>query len=396
MKKNLKAILVASIILIIIGVCVFLLKNYIGIDSQSVMFIIFSVLCGLYLIGLIVFFILNKRKAVVKVVEFNAPFNMTPADAGYVIDKTVDDKDISALLIFWAERKYLEVYEKDKKVIILKKLKDADDQMKSYEKLMFNTIFSGKSEVVLKDLPNIIKPIANNIKNLIKTENHNKYFSSKVESASMWFTLGITLTLVFLSYFFGNGGIPSIVLGVLIFLISTFFSSVANRMYLQKKLKIFILYIVGIVLFLILASLNLIFSINDLYVTILIAIVSLLCLITYILCPLMEYHNKEGKKVIGQLLGLKEYLEIAEKERLEALIQEESKHFYDVIPFAYVLNVSNKWIEKYNFAKTISKKERRELALAIGMLATIFIFGDGVSIFGGLFGSSSKKKKKKS
>ena len=396
MKKNLRAILVASIILIIIGVCVFLLKNYIGIDSQSVMFIIFSVLCGLYLIGLIVFFILNKRKAVVKVVEFNAPFNMTPADAGYVIDKTVDDKDISALLIFWAERKYLEVYEKDKKVIILKKLKDADDQMKSYEKLMFNTIFSGKSEVVLKDLPNIIKPIANNIKNLIKTENHNKYFSSKVESASMWFTLGITLTLVFLSYFFGNGGIPSIVLGVLIFLISTFFSSVANRMYLQKKLKIFILYIVGIVLFLILASLNLIFSINDLYVTILIAIVSLLCLITYLLCPLMEYHNKEGKKVIGQLLGLKEYLEIAEKERLEALIQEESKHFYDVIPFAYVLNVSNKWIEKYNFAKMISKKERRELALAIGMLATILIFGEGASIFGGLFGSSSKKKKKKS
>lgn len=118
MKKNLRAILVASIILIIIGVCVFLLKNYIGIDSQSVMSIIFSVLCGLYLIGLIVFFILNKRKAVVKVVEFNAPFNMTPADAGYVIDKTVDDKDISALLIFWAERKYLEVYEKDKKVII--------------------------------------------------------------------------------------------------------------------------------------------------------------------------------------------------------------------------------------------------------------------------------------
>lgn len=95
-------------------------------------------------------------------------------------------------------------------------------------------------------------------------------------------------------------------------------------------------------------------------------------------------------------MGLKEYLELAEKERLEALIQEETEHFYNVIPFAYVLNVSNKWIEKYNFAKTISKKERRELALAIGMLATIFIFGEGASLFGGLFGSSSKKKMKKS
>ena len=304
MKKNLKAILVASIILIIIGICVFSLENYIGIDSQSVMFIIFSVLCGLYLIGLMVFFILNKRKAVIKIVEFNAPFDMTPADAGYVIDKTVDDKDISALLIYWADREYLEVSEVDKKTIILKKLKDADDKMKNYEKLMFNTIFSKASEVNLKDLPNLIKPIATNIKNEIKNENHKKYFSAKVESVSMWFTLGITLTLVFLSYFFGNGGTPSIVLGIMIFLLSTFFSSVANKVYLQRKLKMIVLYIVGIILFLILSALNIVFSINNFYVTILIAIVSLLCLVTYILCPLLEYHNKDGKRVIGQLLGL--------------------------------------------------------------------------------------------
>lgn len=195
--------------------------------------------------------------------------------------------------------------------------------------------------------------------------------------------------------FFGNGGTPSIILGIMIFLLSTFFSSVANKVYLQKKLKMIVLYIIGVVLFLILAALNIVFSINNLYVTIFIAIVTLLCLLTYILCPFMEYHNKEGKIVIGQLLGLKEYLELAEKERIDVLINENPKHFYDVIPFAYVLNVSNKWIEKYNFAKTISKKERRELALAIGMLATILIFGEGASIFGGLFSSSSKKKKKK-
>ena len=394
MKKNLITILAAFVILVIIALCVFLLENYTGISSQSVIFIIGAVLCSAYLIGLIVFFILNKRKAVVKIVEFNAPDNMTPADAGYVIDKKVDDRDISALLIYWADREYLEVREIDKKTIILKKNKDADDKMKDYEKMMFNTIFSTANEVNLKDLPNLIKPIATNIKTQIKNENHKKYFSPKVESVSMWFTLGITLTLIFLSYFFGNGGTPSIVLGILIFLISTFFSSVANKVYLQKKLKMVVLYIIGIVLFLIFAALNIVFSINNLYVTILIAIVTLLCLLTYILCPFMEYHNKEGKIVIGQLLGLKEYLELAERERIEVLINENPKHFYDVIPFAYVLNVSNKWIEKYNFAKTISKKERRESALAIGVLVGIFLLGEGVAIFGDLFGSSKKKKRK--
>ena len=395
MKKTIITILVAFVILAIIALCIFPLENYIGISSQTVIFIICAVLCSAYLIGLVVFFILNKRKAVVKIVEFNAPDNMTPADAGYVIDKNVDDRDVSALLIYWADREYLEVSEVDKKTIILKKLKDADDKMKNYEKLMFNAIFSKTSEVNLKDLPNLIKPIATNIKNEIKNENHKKYFSAKVESVSMWFTLGITLTLVFLSYFFGNGGTPSIVLGIMIFLLSAFFSSVANKVYLQRKMKMIVLYIVGIILFLILSALNIVFSINNLYVTILIAIVSLLCLVTYILCPLLEYHNKEGKRVIGQLLGLKKYLEVAEKERIEALIKENPKHFYDVISFASVLNVSNKWIEKYNFAKTISKKERRETALAIGVLVGIFLLGEGVAIFGDLFSSSSKKKKKK-
>ena len=154
MKKTIITILVAFVILAIIALCIFPLENYIGISSQTVIFIICAVLCSAYLIGLVVFFILNKRKAVIKIVEFNAPDNMTPADAGYVIDKNVDDRDVSALLIYWADREYLEVSEVDKKTIILKKLKDADDKMKNYEKLMFNTIFSKASEVNLKDLPN--------------------------------------------------------------------------------------------------------------------------------------------------------------------------------------------------------------------------------------------------
>ena len=110
MKKTIITILVAFVILAIIALCIFPLENYIGISShQTVIFIICAVLCSAYLIGLVVFFILNKRKAVIKIVEFNAPDNMTPADAGYVIDKNVDDRDVSALLIYWADREYLEV-----------------------------------------------------------------------------------------------------------------------------------------------------------------------------------------------------------------------------------------------------------------------------------------------
>lgn len=396
MKKNLIGIGIFFIIFLFVGLSVIPLENWTNLDSYFIMFIIFSVICGIYLIGLIIFVILNRKKKIIEVVEFSAPDGMTPADAGYVIDKSIDDRDISSLLIYWAEKKYIEIIQNEDKTVILKKLKDADDKMKVYEQTMFNTVFSQKVEINLKDLPVIIKPITSTIKKQIKDENNKKYFNSKIESTSTWLTLGITCLLVFLSYFFGSGGTFSIICGVIIFAISTIFSNICNKVYIQKKLKAIILYIVGIVLFLIFALLNLVYSFTNLYVLGLITITTFLCLLTYILCPFLEYRTKEGQFVVGRLLGLKKYLEVTEKEKIEMLIKENPEYFYNIIPYAYVLNVSNEWIENYNFVKTINKKERNELIAGISLLTALFIFGEGFSIIGELFsGTNTKTKKKK-
>ncbi len=394
MKKNLIGIGIFILIFLFVGLSVIPLEMWTNVDSNFIAFIIFSVLCGIYLIGLIVFVIINRKRKVIEVVEFSAPDNMTPTDAGYIIDKDINDKDISALLIFWAEKKYIKIEQNEDKSVNLKKIKDADDKMKSYEKTMFTAIFSQRDEVNLNDLPNMIKPVVWTIKNQIREENNKKYFNSKIESASTWLTLGITCLLVCISYFFGGGGTFCIICGVIIFAISTIFSNISNKVYIQKKFKSLCLYIAGIVLFLLFATLNLAFSFTNLYITLLIAIATLLCLVTYILCPFLEYRTKEGRFVVGRLLGLKRYLEITEKEKIEMLIKENPENFYNIIPYAYVLNVSDEWIEKYNFVKTINKKERNEIIAGIALLSALFIFGEGVAIFGDLFGGSKKKSKK--
>ena len=149
-------------------------------------------------------------------------------------------------------------------------------------------------------------------------------------------------------------------------------------------------------LFLIFALLNLVYSFTNLYVLGLTTITTFLCLLTYILCPFLEYRTKEGQFVVGRLLGLKKYLEVTEKEKIEMLIKENPEYFYNIIPYAYVLNVSNEWIENYNFVKTINKKERNELIAGISLLTALFIFGEGFSIIGELFsGTNTKTKKKK-
>lgn len=50
---------------------------------------------------------------------------------------------------------------------------------------------------------------------------------------------------------------------------------------------------------------------------------------------------------LQKIKGFKMFLETAEKERLETLVDENPEYFYDIMPYAYVLGVSDKWMKKF-------------------------------------------------
>ena len=57
--------------------------------------------------------------------------------------------------------------------------------------------------------------------------------------------------------------------------------------------------------------------------------------------------NKDSLKTLGDLLGLKKFIETAEKDKLEKLVEDDPEYFYAVLPYAYLLEISNKWIKKF-------------------------------------------------
>ena len=62
---------------------------------------------------------------------------------------------------------------------------------------------------------------------------------------------------------------------------------------------------------------------------------------------LMPKRNKYGGEMLGKLKGFRNFLITAEKEKLEAMGAEDPSYFYDILPYAYVLDVSDKWIKKF-------------------------------------------------
>lgn len=51
--------------------------------------------------------------------------------------------------------------------------------------------------------------------------------------------------------------------------------------------------------------------------------------------------------MLGKIRGFRTFLETAEKPKLEALVLEDPTYFYNILPFTYVLGVSDKWIKKF-------------------------------------------------
>ena len=78
------------------------------------------------------------------------------------------------------------------------------------------------------------------------------------------------------------------------------------------------------------------------------SIINIINIINFYLYTKIEYQrNDKGLEILGKINGFKKYLETVEKEKIKSMIQENPNYFYDILPYAYVLDVSKKWIENF-------------------------------------------------
>ena len=61
----------------------------------------------------------------------------------------------------------------------------------------------------------------------------------------------------------------------------------------------------------------------------------------------MERRNKANVRIMGQIEGLRDFIEKAELPKLNMLVEEDPAYFYNVLPYAYVMGLTKKWIEKF-------------------------------------------------
>ena len=307
----------------------------------------------------------GKDDPIIDTVEFYPPEGKNSLDVAYYYKGYINKKDVISLLIYLANRGYIEIIETKKNTIFkknsfkIKKLKEYDGNDEN-EKLFLEDLFTEKrkkiKEVTEEDLHNSSYPSIDYIIFQKNKKVQKENIQIKETNKNMLY-IGILIAITYIICIF-----PPLVtyapiqdqtiililsfIGFSTIIVSTFFNQYIGG---NGKLLFNITMAICVLLcsllpwiFIVLpyALESSVYTIGN-TIGIICIIGMLICL--YCLPKRTEYDNQ----ILGKIRGFKHFLETAEKQKLEQLVMEDPTYFYDILPYTYVLGVSNKWIQKF-------------------------------------------------
>ena len=327
--------------------------------------IILGVTGACIVIAFLLWLAFGRDKKVFPTVEFYAPDDMTSAEAGYVIDGTTDDKDIISLLIYWADKGCLEIIDHGNDDIELKKIKDLPENARKFEKNLFAALFDKEDTVSISTLKNTFYPkmlaAKTGVTNFFESADKRRVFTKKSKKARGFMGM-LTMAPVAVSLFifvynnsadFWTSVIATIIVSFLISLPVFMLVRLFERWRSTERGKkigkmIFSFILLGAVFIIYIAGSPRFFNtIEKDFLNLITVVTTVASLLLMWLTAIMRKRTDQGTVWYGKLLGFKEFIEKAEKDRILRLVDENPNYFYKVLPYAYVLGVTDKWAKKF-------------------------------------------------
>lgn len=378
----------------------------------------------LLFISFIFWKVYGKNKYIIETVEFYPPEGLNSLETAYIYNETVKDKDVTSLLIYLANKGYIEIiddnievnakkvslssdarknadkkinelqnkiafekksdpnskkikyyenmldiynnidtpidYEKygvssknidtsSKNKFVIKKLKDYDGANLFEEKFLNGLFKYDRSYVTDKMLYNEFYKTNESIVKDVKDKCHDLYFDKKSEKSKK------ILQMFEISIFVIINVIPVIEVGdpqnAAAFLIypGIAFAFALHILFNENSFKS---KISGALFCALLGGLPWIYTIlpylknsNIYLVSYVIGIISVI--IIYWFRKNFRKRTELGNVLYGKIKGFKNFLETVEKDKLNALVEENPNYFYDILPYTYVFGISDKWIKKF-------------------------------------------------
>lgn len=319
-------------------------------------------------VSLLLKFTLGSNMALTPVINYYPPKHpdagekdlpIDPVDMGFLIDNSCEGSDVTSLIFYFASKGYLNIIEPESddnksKSFKLVKVCDLPEGLPEYQYTFFNRIFSGKRKsVTVSELTNKTYTAVSSVQTQIKSKYRGKLYSRKAKAASICMSL-LSVLFAFLSVFLlckrmissynYVAGIVAVFPAVITYLGMSY---VVFNWHKMGKAKRITLITVFCIVAAILSAILVLVTYRDLVtlpeITVITATVALNSAIAPFIARRTEFYNQE----LNEILGFKEFLQTAEKDRLETLLEENPQYYYDILPYANVLGVSDIWQNKF-------------------------------------------------
>lgn len=249
-------------------------------------------------------FIWGRDKRFPLVVEYYPPLELTPTEAGLLIDDKLHNRDILALIYYWGAQGIIDISEiKDESGgvsdYLLTKLKAIPQNARKYEKTFFGALF-GVNETSVKISSKSGSFFMTMEKVRMEVEDHSKtmkFYVPGTRSFATWMR---------------NIGFILIVIAIIAAGFEMFAYSEA---WVIRSEIAFSFGLMGIMLFL--------------------------------FAKIMPKHAPFGQQQFAKLAGFEEFLLRAEKDKLEELVNTNPDYFGMTLPYAIALGIATQWVSKF-------------------------------------------------
>lgn len=330
----------------------------------------------------------GKDDPVVETVEFYPPNGLNSLDVGFIYKGRVENKDVVSLLVYLANKGYIKISEIESKKFLTTKKTFKITKLKEYdgsddnERIFLNGLFTSKKtsgsvfkvgsiQTVLpgEEQPDLVSVTEEDLydnfyrtmnritSNVNSKENKFKYFEKvaskmgKVVTLLQFLTVAIVIAIPSLEYGGLDGLVESIPCFVILALLLTIFILPVP---IIIKVIFILSFVPGLVVFLfVMAPWGTAVMSEEIYLVA--AIIGFASIFGIAICnSVMPKRTRIGNELLGKLRGFKRFLETAKKEQLESLVMQNPTYFYDILPYTYVLGVSDKWIKKFESIALVS------------------------------------------
>ncbi len=296
----------------------------------------------------------SKKPILSTVVGFSAPNGMDPMELGYVLDGAVDNEDITSMIYYFASKGYLRIAQEGKQLILKKVVYDLPSTESQHAKTIYEGLFGGgRVETRVSDLTEKFYTHADKARVQIGSKrpkmyedgSKGRFFLCALLSLALFLVVPLLIGCIYV------GGWYASVTSALLMLIPTIgcsfvFYVLENYRYKWKKGKkaaigaiAIVLMAIGVLIYLVCYS-SLLTTFEGILT---LAFGYAMLWVQRTLLVRTESYNE----TLGRILGFKEFILVTKKDRIEAMLETHPELFYDVLPYAQVMDVSNEWEEKF-------------------------------------------------